>query len=104
MTLQQLIDALSAICEDTFELAFPKGAKRGIVWHAYGRQSVFGDDRRVLSVPRVQLDLLWQDAEDTLLDDVESVLDTNLLPYTEQDVFYDESYERMRCIIQVVVV
>lgn len=104
MTLQQLIDALSAICEDTFELAFPKGAKRGIVWHAYGRQSVFGDDRRVLSVPRVQLDLLWQDAEDTLLDDVRAILDEAALCYTEENAFYDESYERMRCILQLTVV
>lgn len=104
MTLQQLIDAIAAVCADTYELALPKGRQRGVVWHAYGRQAIFGDDRRVLSIPRVHLDLLWQDAEDTLLDDVRSVLDEAALCYTEEDVFYDESYERLRCILQVTVV
>ena len=104
MTVQSLIDDLTVVCEDTHELALPKGLHRGIAWHRYGRQAVKGDDQTVLAVPKLQLDLLWTDSDDTLLDDVESVLDTNLLPYTEQDVFYDESYERLRCIIQVVVV
>lgn len=104
MTVQDLVDALAAACGDVYELALPKGLQRGIVWHRYGRQTVKGDDTTVLAVPRLQLDLLWSSGADTLLTDVESILDTHLLPYSEQDVYYDESYERMRAILQVTVV
>lgn len=104
MTVQNLLDALAPVCEDVCELALPKGLKRGVVWHRYGRETVKGDDTTVLVVPKLQLDLLWSSGEDTLLEDVESILDTLLLPYTEQEVYYDESYERMRAILQLTVV
>lgn len=101
MTLQQLIDAITAVCSDTWELALPKGLQRGVVWHNYGVVALKADDRTVFRVKKVQLDLLWRSPDDTLLADVLEILDDNLVAYRQEDAFYDESYERMRCTLQL---
>ena len=104
MTSQNLIDAVAAVCPETYELAAPRGLNRFVVWSEYNRDVIHADDHRVLQLPKLQLDLYWQTSGDTLLDDVSDVLDELYLPYDLQDIFYDPDYERRRAVIQVTVV
>lgn len=101
MTWSSLKPSLEALC-DLWELAAPPGATRGIVWHKYALASLYGDDRAVLRLTRIQLDVLYQDPEDPLPEDVLALLDvTDVTITAEPDISYDPDYAAMRCILQI---
>ncbi len=95
---------MKAVCSETYELAAPKGASRFVVWHRYGRSSSYADDRNVLDVPKVQIDIVTNNPDDFLVDDVCAALWTMDLPYTVQSEGYDPDYAAFRTILQLVVV
>lgn len=101
MTLQELDTALKAVCPNTYELAAPAGATRAIVWHCYGASHLIGGDCTVVDVPKVQIDILYQQLDDSLADDVKEALRELHLPYEVQDDSYDDEYAIRRCILQL---
>lgn len=102
MTLQNLKDALTAkVGSCVWDLAAPSGTTRGVIIHTYGAEGVLGDNTTQLTVPRVQLDLLWQDPSDTILDDVEGVLRDAFQAFVVDDIAYDDDYACMRAILQL---
>ena len=99
MTLQELDTALKAVCPNTYELAAPAGATRAIVWHCYGASHLIGGDCTVVDVHKVQIDILYQQLDDSLADDVKEALRELHLPYEVQDDSYDDEYALRRCIL-----
>lgn len=104
MTLQQFDSGLRQYCPEVYELAAPQGAQRYAVWHRYGRSSVHGDDRNQLDAPKVQIDIITQSLEDTLVDDICAALWLMDLGYIVVSEGYDDEYCACRTILQLVVV
>lgn len=103
MTLQSLDSLLKAVCRDTYQLAAPRDKTRYVVWHEYAPQTVLGSDTVQVRIPRVQIDILWQDMTDTLAEDVMSALELWCQSYEVIEYGYDDEYAAMRCILQLAV-
>lgn len=99
MTLREFESALKEVCEETYELAAPPGATRAVVWHCYGAAHLHADDCTVMDVPKVQIDVLYQELDDELVTDVKGVLCSLYVPYEVQDDSYDDEYALRRCVI-----
>ena len=95
---------LKLACRDTYEREAPAGLTRFIVWHRYNIERLDGDDRLLLGVDRVQLDLFWQHRNDTLLNDLIAVLSYWRLPFTVEDLTWDDERQLYRGIVQLTVV
>lgn len=104
MTLQEFDSALKAVCPDTYELAAPKGLSRYVVWAKYGVQSAFGDDMNVVDLPKVQIDIVSDIPDDTLVEEICAVLWLACLTYSVESTGYDPDYNANRTILQLVVV
>lgn len=105
MTLQEFDANLKTACPDlVFELAAPEEKTRYVVWHRYGRSSTYGDDRNQLDIPKVQIDIITDRLDDTLVDDIAAVLWLMDLPYEVVSEGYDDDYAAYRTILQLVVV
>ena len=104
MTLKKFDANLKAAFPDVYETAAPKGKQRYVVWHRYGRSSMFGDDRNQLDAPKVQLDIITNIHDDTLVDDICAALWLMGIPYSVQSEGYDDEYNAYRTILQMVVV
>lgn len=104
MTLQQFENNLKTACPETYELAAPQGAKRYVVWHRYGASSSFGDDRNVLDLPKVQIDIITNVEHDMLVDEICAALWEMDLTYSIQSEGYDPEYNAYRTILQLAVV
>lgn len=104
MTLQTFEAGLKAAFADTYETAAPKGKQRYVVWHRYGRNSVFGDNRNQLDAPKVQIDIITNVHGDYLVDDVCAALWSMDLPYSVESEEYDDEYSAHRTILQLVVI
>lgn len=104
MTLQQFDAKLKSAFADTYETAAPKGKQRYVVWHKYGRSSTFGDDRNQIDVPKVQIDIITNIHDDTLVDDICAALWLMDLTYSVESEGYDDEYAAYRTILQLVVV
>ena len=104
MKLQDLDLMLKTICPQTYENKAPAGVSRFIVGHRYGTQSTCGDDRNLLDLPKIQIDILVHTTQDDLVDDVCSALGKMGLTYSIQDLnLYDEDYNALRTVLQLVV-
>lgn len=101
MTLQDLDSALKSVCPATYELAAPASAARAVVWHCYGAAHLLADDCTVVDVPKVQIDILYQQLDDSLAEDVKEALRGLHLPYEVQEDSYDDEYALRRCILQL---
>lgn len=105
MTLPDFDANLKAACPGlVFELAAPVGLERYAVWHRYGRGSTYGDNRNQLDVPKVQIDIITNNLDDTLVDDITAALWLMDLPYEVVSEGYDDDYAAYRVILQLVVV
>ena len=101
MTLQEFENGLKEACAETYELAAPAGALRYVVWHRYGRHSLHGDNRNVLDIPKVQIDIVTNRKLDFLVDDVCAALWTMGLCYSIESEGYDPDYNAYRTILQL---
>lgn len=104
MTVQQFEAGLKQACQETYEIAAPKGAQRFVSWHRYGRFPVLGDDRNQVDLPKVQIDIVTNNPTDTLVDDVCAALWLMDLPYSVVSEGYDDEYSALRTILQLVVI
>lgn len=100
MTLQEFERRLKEVCDNVYELAAPEKERRYVVWHQYGRQHLHGDNRNVLDVPKVQLDIVTNRKSDFLVDDVCAVLWALDLPYTVISEGYAPEYNCFRTVLQ----
>lgn len=104
MTLQQFENGLKKACAEVYETAAPPNATRYVVWHRYGRSSLFGDNRNQVDAPKVQLDIVTNNPNDFLVDDIAAALWMMDLPYSVESEGYDDEYNAYRTILQLVVV
>ena len=104
MNLSDLEATLKLVTSETYEREAPPGITRAIVWHRYNIERLDGDDRLLLGVDRVQLDLFWQHRNDTLLNDLIAVLSYWRLPFTLEDLTWDDERQLYRGIVQLTVV
>lgn len=105
MTLQQFDAGLKESCTaPVYQLAAPKGERRYVAWHSYGYSSSQGDDRNQINAPKVQIDIHTQSMSDTLVDEVFSALWLMDLPFSVQSEGYDDDYNDIRTILQLVVI
>ena len=104
MTLQTFESELKKAFPDVYETAAPKGKQRFVVWHRYGRSSLFGDNRNQVDAPKVQLDIVTNVPDDSLIDDICAALWLMDLPYSVESEGYDDEYAAYRTILQLVVV
>lgn len=104
MTLQTFEAELKKAFPDVYETAAPKGKQRFVVWHRYGRSSLFGDNRNQVDAPKVQLDIITNIPDDALVEDVCAALWLMDLPYSVESEGYDDEYAAYRTILQLVVV
>lgn len=104
MTLQEFDATLKTAVPEAYELTAPKSKQRFVVWHRYGYQSMGGDDRNQLLAPKVQIDIVTNIHDDTLLDDVCAALWSLDLPFTVESEGYDDEYCAFRTILQLVVI
>lgn len=104
MTLQEFEASLKEAVPETYNLQAPAGAVRYVAWHPYSASSVRGDDRNQLDAPKVQLDIVYQSTQDTIVDDVLAALWLMDLPYEIISEGYDPDYAAMRAILQLVVI
>lgn len=104
MTLQQFESGLKQACPEVYETAAPQNATRYVVWHRYGRSSLFGDNRNQLDAAKVQLDIFTTNPNDFLADDITAALWLMDLPYSVESEGYDDEYNAYRTILQLVVV
>lgn len=103
MNLEKLIELLKTICPETYELAAPQGATRCIVAHTYSNgRSIYGDDRNLFDIVKVQLDILTQDNADTLPLDVCELLSSWCITYTLEEIgSFDDDWNALRTILQL---
>ena len=102
--LQSLIDALTALCSDTYQVPAPPGLGRFVAWHEYAVSSLYGDDCNLLDVPMVQLDVYVQDPADALPGQIAALLQSWRLPYeipVSGLMEYDDDMARYRTIFQL---
>lgn len=104
MTLQEFEANLKEAVPETYHLQAPAGSVRYVAWHTYYASSVRGDDRNQLDAPKVQLDIVYQSTQDTIVDDVLAALWLMDLPYEIIYEGYDPDYAAMRVILQLVVI
>lgn len=104
MTLKEFDTNLKEAFPDVYETAAPKGKQRYVVWHRYGRSSIFGDDRNQTDAPRVQIDIITNIHDDTLVDDICAALWLMDLTYSVESEGYDDEYNAYRTILQLVVI
>lgn len=104
MTLQEFEASLKEAVPETYNLQAPAGAVRYVSWHTYSGSSVRGDDRNQLDAPKVQLDIVYQSTQDTVVDDVLAALWLMDLPYEIISEGYDPDYAAMRVVLQLVVI
>lgn len=105
MTLQQFEAGLKESCTaPVYQLAAPKGEHRYVAWHSYGYFSATGDDRNQVNAPKVQIDIHTQSMSDTLVEDVFAALWLMDLPFTVESEGYDDEYNDIRTILQLVVI
>ena len=104
MTLQEFETALKEVCQDTYEIAAPKGKLRYVAWHSYGRHSSYADNHNVLDLPKVQIDIVTNISDDTLVDDICAALWLMGLSYSVESEGYDDEYTACRTILQLVVI
>lgn len=101
MTLQQFDARLKETFVDTYELAAPQGMKRFVVWRRYGRHSHYGDNRNVLDVPKVQIDIVTNVKDDFLVDDICGALWAMDLCFSIESEGYDPEYNAYRTILHL---
>lgn len=101
MTKAELVTMLSTLCDNVWEWSAPSGVRPCVVWHAYGRHDVMGDDRNFTLARRVQLDILMVSESDTLADSICEALADASQPYEFVDEFYDDEYGAIRVILQL---
>ena len=104
MTLQQFEAGLKQASPEVYETAAPQNSTRYVVWHRYGRSSLFGDNRNQVDAPKVQLDIVTNIPDDSLVDDICAALWLMDLPYSVESEGYDDEYAAYRTILQLVVV
>lgn len=104
MTLQEFEANLKAAVPETYPLQAPAGKTRYVSWNSYTAASVRGDDRNQLDAPKVQLDIVYQSDQDTIVDDVLAALWLMDLPYEIISEGYDPDYAAMRVVLQLVVI
>lgn len=100
--LTELLQALkTATGLEPFPFAGAPDEPKQIVYTMYSVGSWYGDDANILDIPKCQLDLWTQTADDQLPDQVMSVLQSWRLPYTvETYMMYDDETNRLRTIVQ----
>lgn len=103
MTLQQFDAKLKETFSDTYEMPAPQNKQRYVAWHRYGREPVHGDDRNQVDVPKVQIDIVTNIPDDTLVDDICAALWLMDLSYSVESEGYDDEYTAYRTILQLVV-
>ena len=104
MTVKEFENNLKGAFVDVYELAAPQDVKRYVVWHCYGRNSIHGDNRNQLDIPKVQLDIVTSVQDDFLVDDICAALWLMDLSYSVQSEGYDPDFNAYRTILQLVVV
>ena len=104
MTLSDFHNSLKSYIPETYELTAPVNVRRYVVWHIYGRHPLYGDNRNVMDVPKVQIDIFTDQYPDTLADDVTAALFLLGLSYSIQSEGYDHDYNAYRTILQLEVV
>ena len=100
MTYANLRAALKALCPDTYRRAAPRGLTRCIVTSRYGAELIRGDDRSLLRLRKIQIDVYFQDEDDALPDRVEDLLDALDQPYEVIDEIYDDDLALFRVLLQ----
>ena len=104
MTLQQFDANLKKAFPDVYETAAPKEKHRYVTWQRYGRSSAFGDDRNQIDVAKVQIDIVTNIPNDTMVDDILAALWMMDIPYSIQSEGYEDELAAYRTILQMVVV
>lgn len=104
MTLKEFDANLKNAFADVYETAAPKEKRRFVTWHRYGRSSTCGDDRNQLDLPKVQIDIVTNIHDDTLVDDICCALWLMDLTYSVVSDGYEDEYNAYRTILQLVVV
>lgn len=103
MTLKEFDGNLKGAFPDVYSHAAPKGKQRYVVWHQYGRSSVYGDNRNQIDATKVQIDIVSNIIDDPLVDDIAAALWLMDLTYTVISEGYDDEYAAYRTILQLVV-
>lgn len=101
MTLQEFENGLKAAVRETYNLAAPQGAKRYVVWHRYGMKPIHADDRNIMHIPKVQIDIVTNNQLDTIADDIFGALWMMDLSYDIISDGYDPDYNAFRTILQL---
>lgn len=104
MTLQEFDTALKGWSADIYELAAPKGLMEYAVWHKYGTQSSFADDRNAVGLPKVQIDIFSQQRDNIFAENICTALEALSLPFSIVSEEYDPEYSAYRTILQLVVI
>lgn len=86
-----------------FELAAPQGVKEYVVWHEYGSNLLVGDDVVQAEVPKIQIDVIWQE-DRTIFSAVKAALTEAGQPYDLISIGYDDDWAAMRAVLQLEVV
>ena len=102
--MQQFEEGLKQVCPEVYETAAPQNATRYVVWHRYGRSSVFGENRNQTNIPKVQIDIVTNIPDDILADDVCAALWLMDIPYSVQSEGYEDELAAYRTILQMVVI
>lgn len=100
MTISDFSAALKAAVPNCYQDAAPAGCRPCAVFSVYGVKSVFGDDRNLVDIPKVQIDLLTLKLFDPIVDAVTDVLWDLGLSYSVQSMAYDPDYGCFRTILQ----
>ena len=101
MTTKEFEQVLKLATDKVFHLQAPTGEREYVVWHAYGHNSLVGDDGVRIELLKIQLDVIWQKEPSDFLDKIKSVLSQFELPYFEAEYGYDDAWGSMRCILQL---
>lgn len=100
MNLNDFEKHLQTVSPAVYRDKAPDGAVEYVLYHRYGSHTLVADDAVRLSLPKLQLDIIWQ-TDQELPDRVKELLSDLSLPWEEIDYGYDDVWASMRCILQL---
>lgn len=104
MTYASLRASLKKLCPATYRRAAPRGLTRYIVTSRYGASLLRGDDAALRRLPRIQIDVYWQQEDDPLPDLVCELLDALGIAYELVDDVYEDDLALFRRLLQTEVI
>ncbi len=105
MTLQDFKDILLTVLDNVYHFeAYKESEEEYIVWQETSESGIFGSNRQIGAVKKVQVDLYSRKEFTGTFDKLKAVLNENEISFEVADIDYSRETKRTRYIIECEVI